>query len=532
MLAPDEIKRLLPYLTPAERQEVESILSQDPALWRPLPGPQSMAYHSKARIIGFGGAAGGGKTDLAVGLALTRHTRVLIARREKAQTEGIVQRLTEVLNSTDGYNSQKAAWRIGSTLIEFAGLDNAGDERRWQGRPHDLKVFDEVTEQREAQVRFIMGWLRAADTTAEMRVLMTFNPPTTAEGRWVIGFFGPWLDKGHPLYPTPPGELRWAAMLPDGRGGSKDVWLSSPEPFVMVDGEPCYTFDEGEYTPEQIITPLSRTFIPSRVTDNPYYMATGYMSTLQALPEPLRSQMLYGDFQAGIEDDMWQVIPSAWVDAAMARWKPMDKVPEMLTVGVDVARGGRDQTVIARKHEGLWFDKPLAFPGASTPDGPTVAGQVISAIRNRAPVNIDVIGVGSSPYDFLRQGNQDVHGVNSSSVATATDRTGLLTFSNMRSQMIWQFREMLDPQHNTGVALPPDDILKADLCAFTWRPQGRTVYVSSREEVVAAIGRSPDYATAYFLAALDTPRLKDVPGQDANSRKRGYNPMDFYKRGR
>ena len=35
------------------------------------------------------------------------------------------------------------------------------------------------------------------------------------------------------------------------------------------------------------------------------------MATLQSLPEPLRSQMLYGDFNAGTEDDSMQVIPTA-----------------------------------------------------------------------------------------------------------------------------------------------------------------------------------------------------------------------------
>jgi hypothetical protein len=47
------------------------------------------------------------------------------------------------------------------------------------------------------------------------------------------------------------------------------------------------------------------------VTDNPYYMATGYMAQLQNLPEPLRSQMMLGDFDVGIEDDARQVIPRA-----------------------------------------------------------------------------------------------------------------------------------------------------------------------------------------------------------------------------
>ena len=166
--------------------------------------------------------------------------------------------------------------------------DNPGDESRWQGRPHDLKVFDEVTEQREDQVRFVMGWNRTNKPGQRSRVLMTFNPPTTVEGRWVIGFFGPWLDKGNPLYPTALGELRYAAMMPDGNGGSRDVWQDSDgqpltgAPFVVVGGRVTYDFDPKDYRPEDIVTPRSRTFIPARVTDNPYYMNTGYMATLQA----------------------------------------------------------------------------------------------------------------------------------------------------------------------------------------------------------------------------------------------------------
>jgi hypothetical protein len=99
----------------------------------PLPGPQTMALESKADIVGYGGAAGGGKTDLVVGLVTTEHSRSLIVRREKAQTEGVIQRMTEVLDGTDGFNSQKSIWRLEDGLVEFAGLDNPGDERRWQG---------------------------------------------------------------------------------------------------------------------------------------------------------------------------------------------------------------------------------------------------------------------------------------------------------------------------------------------------------------------------------------------------------------
>jgi len=98
----------------------------------------------------------------------------------------------------------------------------------------------------------------------------------------------------------------------------------------------------------------------------------------------------------GIEDDPWQVIPTAWVEAAQARWRRPDRLAPMDSLGVDVARGGKDQTIIARRH-GAWYDQPLVYPGSVTPDGSKVAGLAIAAMRDRAVIHIDVIGVGSSP---------------------------------------------------------------------------------------------------------------------------------------
>lgn len=519
---------LLAYLTSDEIAELDRLLvSQDERIWKPLQGPQMMAYTSDADIIGYGGAAGGGKTDLIVGKSITKHRRVLIIRREKAQTEGVVQRLVDVVGSSTGYNSQKSIWRVPvgrMPLIEFGGLDNMGDERRWQGRPHDLKAFDEVTEQREAQVRFIIGWMRSSDADVKTQVLMTFNPPTTPEGRWVLKFFAPWLDRKHPR-PAKPGELRYFTTI----GDNQDYELEDGRPFVVVDGAPCYDFEPTEYTAEQIITPKSRTFIPARVTDNPYYMETGYMSTLQALPEPLRSQMLYGDFDAGVEDDAFQVIPTAWVEAAQARWRKPDRLEPMDSLGEDVARGGRDNTIIARRH-GNWYDEPLVYPGSQTPDGPKVAGLAVAAARDGAVHHIDVIGVGSSPYDFLVDAGQHVIGVNVSEKATATDKSGRLHFKNMRSQLWWQFREELDPASNTGIALPPDPRLLADLTAPRWKITGSVIYVEGREELVAKLGRSPDFASAYILARIDTPKravIRELARIARESRPTsGHNPYD------
>lgn len=499
---------LLKYMTADEIAELDNLIANDPMPWRPLAGPQLNAYYADVDILGYGGAAGGGKTDLAAGKVLTQSERALFIRREKAQTEGLVQRLTEILGSSDGLNAQKGIWRIPNAgLLELGGLDNLGDERRWQGRPHDKKIFDEVTEMRESQVRFIMGWNRTSNKKQKAQTIMTFNPPTTSDGRWVIDFFGPWLDKNHPLYPTMPGVKRYAAMVPGKDGNMVDTWLDRPDKFVLINGALCYDFNPKDYAPEDIIEPKSRTFIPARVTDNIYYMESGYMSTLQSMPEPLRSQMLYGDFQAGIEDDPWQVIPTAWIEAAMARWSKPHKLPEMDSVGVDVARGGKDNTIIACRHD-MWFDEPKTYPGSQTPDGPKVAGLSIAAQRDQAPIHIDVIGVGSSPFDFLKEAGIQVLGINVAEASHGFDKSGRLTFMNLRSELYWRMREALDPANNTGIALPPDNRLKADLCAPTWKLQGSKIVVAGREEIISKVGRSPDYASAYILALIDTPKAR------------------------
>jgi hypothetical protein len=517
-------RALLAYLTPEELAQLDALITSDPMRWRPLPGPQSEAYYSRADIVGYGGAAGGGKTDLACGKALTQHRKVMMLRRVGTELTGIVDRLEELLGSRDGYNGKDNIWRLSKLQIELGAVPNAGDEKKFQGRPHDLLVFDEATNFLALQIRFLLGWLRTTIPGQHCQALLTFNPPTSSDGRWVIDFFAPWLDSKFPN-PAKPGELRFAASLPadDTNPNGRDLWVDDGRPFVLKDGEPCYEFNPKDYAPDDIITPMSRTFIPSRITDNPYLLGTGYMSQLQALPEPLRSQMLKGDFTAGIEDDPWQVIPTAWVEAAQARWKRPDKLPVMDSLGVDVARGGRDSTAIGRRH-GMWFDEPLQYPGSQTPDGPTVAGLTIAAGRDQAPIHIDVIGVGSSPYDFLNTANQQVIGVNVAEKSYATDKSGRLRFANQRSEYWWKMREALDPSNNTGIALPPSKQLLADLCTPTWELKGATIQVESREDIVDRLKRSPDLASAYILALIDTPKRTQLPGAHTGPR-REYDPF-------
>lgn len=485
-------------MSPQERVEIDRILIESTPVWVPTPGPQADAYHCKADVLFYGGAAGGGKTDLGIGLALTAHRRAIIYRREAKQLYAIIDRMMEVLGSRVGFNSTTGIWRLKDKQVELGGVKDPGDERAYQGRAHDLKVFDEISHFEERQFRFLCGWLRTTEQGMRTRILCTGNPPTDAEGEWVIRYFAPWLDPAHPE-PAKPGELRWFAMID---GEEREV---GPAPFEH-DGD--------------LITPQSRSFIPSRVEDNPFLMQTGYKAMLQALPEPLRSQMLKGDFGAGQEDDPWQLIPTAWVKAAQERWRPQ-REGRMSALGMDIARGGRDQTVLVPRY-GAWFGELQRFPGSSTPDGPSAAALAVGAARDGAPIQLDVIGVGGSVYDHLKGNNIRCVAMHGSERSGAYDRSGKLGFVNKRAEWWWKLREALDPDYGSQIALPSDNKLRADLCAPRWKITARGVQVESKEDVIKRLGRSPDCGDAVVYALPENRALRKFNTKPAGSGWMGH----------
>ncbi len=474
-------------------------------LWVPQPGPQMAAYLSQADQLLYGGAAGGGKTALCVGLALTKHKRSLFLREEAIQLQAVVDEIGALLGSRDGYNGQDKIWRglPGGRQIQFGGIPNLGDEKKFQGNPRDLLVVDEAANVREAQVRFLLGWNRTTDPKQRVRAVFPSNPPTSAEGEWLIRWFAPWLDPHFPK-PAAPGELRWVAMLPDASGGAREVWVDGPEPFQH----------QGE-----TITPISRTFIPSRVTDNRFFSDGRYMRVLQAMPEPLRSQMLKGDFAAGRKDDEWQVIPSAWIKAAQARWKPESSPGEVSSVGVDPSRGGDEAPIAARR--GWRFDELVLVKPDGTGElkGGAIAARALEVAGPVAPVHVDVVGVGASAFDHLEAFiGQRAVAVNGASGTEEKDFTGTLSFANARARDWWRMREALSPERPAQAALPPDQRLFADLAAPRYRVTARGIQVEDKDQIKKRLGRSPDRGDAVVLAAKRTPVLVDRTGRNGARR--------------
>lgn len=469
-------------------------------LWKPnpdhadgTPNPQRLAAESKADILGFGGQAGGGKTDLLLGLAATQHRNSVIFRRVFPSLRGIVERSRAIFNPEgrghpdDSFNESTHRWKLSDgRQIEFEACQYEKDREKQRGRPRDFYGFDEATEFTRSQIEFITGWNRSTDPAQRCRIIFTFNPPTDEAGHWVVDYFLPWIaylfpnDFTHPN-PAKPGELRWYATV-DG----KETECDSDVPIEH----------KG-----RLIKPLSRTFIPSKLTDNPHLSNTNYEAVLQSLPEPLRSQVLEGNFAAAKERDPWQVIPTEHVRLAQKRWLEREKPKTPATgVGVDVARGGNDKTTVCVRYDN-YFDEVVSYPGAMTTDGPITANLIARCIKGEPGyINIDVIGVGGSAYDSLKVMYKRVNPINAGAESKFRDRSGALKMRNVRAEYYWRLREALDPNNGLDIALPPGNDVLADLCVARYTPTVAGVQIESKEEIKKRIGRSPDVGEAILLA--------------------------------
>lgn len=492
-----EVLAALNGLNPEARQEVidTAMKASEGRYMIPNPGPQTDAWFSEADETFYGGAAGGGKTALLCGLALEEYEPALILRRQATQIKGIEDEIARMLGTRAGYNSQSHIWRLpNGGKIELGGVPNESDKEKYQGRPHRLKGFDEITQFLESQYRYIIGWTRDA-LGRRCRIVATGNPPTSAQGMWVIRYWGPWLD---PAYPNPakPGELRWFTTV-DG----EDLEVDGPGPH-LINGE--------------MVTARSRTFIQSKLEDNPDLMETGYGATLEALPKELRGRMRHGLFDVEAEDDEWQAIPTKWIRLAQARWTsqpPQDT--KMTAVAADIAQGGADKTQIQARYD-WWFSTFDSYKGSETPDGPTAAALIVKKMRDRCRVIVDAGGgYGGDTLTQLAHADIDCYGFKGSQGSSSASRNGLYRFKNMRSQVVWQFRELLDPDFGSRVALPPDPELLADLSAFRYEftPSGSRgggeIFIRPKDEMREELGRSPDKGdTTIMLSASDLSALR------------------------
>ncbi len=239
---------------------------------------QKEAHRSPADELLFGGAAGGGKSYFLIGYLVTicilvPGVQVVAFRRTFPDLKrSLIMKLIPLLpRGVARYNSQDHAWLFSNgSRLEMAYLQHENDIYNYQGAEYAVVAFDELTQFTEAQYKYLLSRVRAGGSVlARMnelgltpRMISTANPGGIGH-HWVKARF---------IDPAVPGKT-WA-----------------PEP----------TDDEPE--------PLTRCYIRSLLTDNPYLDQKQYRRMLQALDPVLRRALLTGDWNIieGVRFSQWR----------------------------------------------------------------------------------------------------------------------------------------------------------------------------------------------------------------------------------
>ncbi|MFJ4469563.1 hypothetical protein ACIP2X_19010 [Streptomyces sp. NPDC089424] len=217
----------------------------------------------------------------------------------------------------------------------------------------------------------------------------------------------------------------------------------------------------------------------------------------------LYANRVLGEFHASDEDS---VIPLAWVEAAIERWHVWDQagrpdVPGRRVLGVDVARTGGDSTVLCHRR-GLVVARLETHDREDTMQT-TARVQAALGEEEGAAAVVDSIGVGGGVVDRLRELSAPVLAYTGAAKSKLRTRDREWGFFNTRSAAYWKLRELLDPAFGAELALPPDDLLVADLTTPTWDITTGVppkIKVEPKDDVTARLGRSPDRGDAVAMS--------------------------------
>lgn len=239
------------------------------AIWEPIPNSPQVEFMSRTDDeVLFGGAAGGAKTESLLHYPVRDLLRIpklqaLYIQRENNRMRDVLVRAQEFfipLGATYNKTEQTFTFPNGSRY-EFGHMEHEESKVRYQGRAFEIICFDELTQFTESQYLYLFSRNRGA-----------FNPQYRAKMRAA----------------TNPGGI--------GHGWVRSRFVDALVPgrtrfFVRINNEDRRCHPDTPFA-------KSRAFIPSRVTDNPYYRNTAYVANLMALPENERRALLEGDWNA------------------------------------------------------------------------------------------------------------------------------------------------------------------------------------------------------------------------------------------
>ncbi len=289
---------------------------------RANPGQQSAFLETKADIALYGGAKGGGKTR---GLLIEALRHIgnpgwgpVIFRRtysEIFQTGGLWEESKKFYRLARGVPREgDVEWRFPSgATIKFRHMQNEDDKETWDGAQIPLIGWDELVSFTQTQFWYLLSRNRS---TCGVRpyVRATCNPDSES---WVANLIEWWIDQdtGYPIQERS-GVVRWF-MRDDEKLVWADSWsqLHKLMPNLIA---PPGKLPDG--VTEKRVKPLSFTFIPARLDDNPPLERADpeYRAKLMMQPLIERERWLQGN---------WKIRPSAGLKFPHNMWNTKFAIP-------------------------------------------------------------------------------------------------------------------------------------------------------------------------------------------------------------
>jgi len=217
----------------------------------------------EARVILYGGAAGGGKTDALLAMGIIAGLafpgiNIGFFRREYPDLEGpggAIQRSFELMSGWAKWKGDRRRWTLPTgSVFQFCHAKEEKDVYGYQSQQFDVLLIDEATHFSRFMVRYLLTRNRA----------------------------------------TRPGVIPFAALATNP-GNVGHLWALEE----FVDAGPPEQVVEVEVEPGEFETHI---FIPAKLSDNQILEKRdpGYRKTLQNQPEAIRRQLLDGDWTVGV----------------------------------------------------------------------------------------------------------------------------------------------------------------------------------------------------------------------------------------
>lgn len=182
--------------------------------------------------------------------------------------------------------------------MQFAHLEHESNIYDWQGAQVGYAGFDELTHFTRKMFFYMLSRLRT-DSGAQTRVRATMNADADS---WVALFIAWWInpETGFAI-PERSGVIRYFLILND-----EVIWADTAEELIE------------KYKPEA--PPLSFTFIPAKLEDNPILLSTNknYLANLLALPLVERERLRGGN---------WKIRAAAGLLFQRSWFKILDQAP-------------------------------------------------------------------------------------------------------------------------------------------------------------------------------------------------------------